>query len=176
MWHTELLRQVLPLFQGARCSPVGGGWERKRRATSYSLSHTLTPLPGLDSRSRKAKCSQRACRLQPRRRTSIRQPVLRGQVGREIDSINLQVGENKQDNSVGRRKAMRSHDWRVLLSAGRQRFTVKCAVHQGSNTDFWDIKAEKVVWQWRSDWVRTLSFPPWNTEYSYVCVRYRNWE
>lgn len=29
-------------------------------------------------------------------------------VSREIDSINLQVGENKQDDSVGRRKAMRA--------------------------------------------------------------------
>lgn len=146
MRPTELLRQVLPFFYSARCSPVGGAWERVRRATVFASSppfHTLTPLPGLNSRSGKATCSQLACRLQPRPRTSIRQPMLRVYVGREIDSINLQVGENKQDESVGRRKAMRGRDWRGLSSAGRQRFTVKSAVHQQRNTDFWDTKLKK---------------------------------
>lgn len=71
MWHTAhwITQTSAASFQRCEVSHGGGG------VASLPLFHTLTPLPGLDSRSRKAKCSQLACRIQPRRTTGIRRPV-----------------------------------------------------------------------------------------------------
>lgn len=73
MWHTAhwITQTSAASFQRCEVSTGGGG----NGVASLPLFHTLTPLPGLDTRSRKAKCSQLACRIQPGRRTSIRQAV-----------------------------------------------------------------------------------------------------